>query len=92
MSMIDVAGTQQAIEVVVQTQTIVVANPSGAVSILNAGPIGPPGMNGLSGDYDATQLLVEMDTKIATHNQATPVHTTATSGRDFAALFQNGLI
>lgn len=44
------------------------------------------------GGVDPVEILQEVDTRIATHNQATPVHDSATSGRDFVALFQNGLI
>lgn len=99
MSEIQVLSRTQTISVSPQTQQInvdpqtnvpiVVGTPSSAISIINSGPIGPPGM---AGDYDPTSLLVEVDTKIATHNQTTPIHGAATSGRDFAALFQNGLI
>lgn len=74
------------IQVVTQTQVIEVEPATSSVSIINAGPPGPPG------SVDLAPVIEEIDTKIATHNQATPVHPGATSGRDFSALFQNGLV
>jgi len=75
--------------------------------VVSSGPQGPPGASALpEGGVDGqvlgklgtstTWLTVgtstEIDTKLADHNSATPVHPNATSGRDFAALFLNGLI
>lgn len=72
------------IQVISQTQRIEV-NPDSSISVINAGPPGPAGpAGGVTSE--------EVDTKIATHNQATAVHPNATSGRDFVALFQNGLV
>ena len=99
MSTISVAYNTQVIQVTPQTQrivvdpatstpTIVVPNVA-SVAVVNAGPAGPPGA---LGSFDLVPVLAEVDTRIATHNQTTPIHTNATSGRDFAALFQNGLI
>ncbi len=53
------------------------------------GDTGPPGQDGDVGEGASIELV---DTMIATHNQAEVVHAQASSGRDFAALFQNGLI
>ena len=95
------------IQVVVQTQRVVVSpgiprivfNPATktvsviadprSIAVINAGPPGPPGS---IASFDLVPVLAVMDTKIATHNQATPIHPGATSGRDFVALFQNGLV
>lgn len=76
----------------VTSQVVSVVSGVSSVSVVNAGPPGPAGIPGLSGDTDTAQLLQEVDTKIATHTQAEVVHTNATSGRDFVALFENGLI
>lgn len=73
----------------VTTTDIVVESPGVAVGVVNAGPPGPPGS---IGSFSMVPVIEEIDTKIAQHDQGTPIHTTATSGRDFAALFQNGLI
>jgi hypothetical protein len=72
-----------------QTDTVTVANPVPSVAVVLAGPPGPPGS---LGSFDLVPVLEEVDSRIATHNQATPVHPGATSGRDFVALFQNGLV
>lgn len=75
------------------TSKVISISPSGsAVAIVNAGPVGPPGIPGLSGDADTAELLAEVDNKIAIHTQSQVVHTNATSGRDFVAFFENGLI
>lgn len=89
---IEVSPTPETIVISQENIDVTVSQPSTSVTVVNAGPPGPTGQNGLSGDYDASLLLDEVDTRIATHNQASPVHTQATSGRDFVALFQNGLI
>ena len=88
------------------TQHIVVNSANRTVSVVQSGPIGPPGASALpEGGVDGqvlgklgastTWLTIgtseEIDTKIAIHDQATPIHTNATSGRDFSALFLNGL-
>jgi len=71
------------------TQQIIVSpKPSNNLTITLAGPQGPPGIGSANLDI----VIDEIDTRIAVHNQTTPIHTSATSGRDFAALFQNGLI
>jgi len=82
------------------------AKPNNFVSVINTGPQGPPGVSGIpdggvtgqvigKADTGTVWLSIgtseEVDTKIATHAQAEEVHTNATSGRDYAALFQNGL-
>ena len=72
-----------------QTQVVEVVVPPQSVGVVNAGPPGPPGADG---SFDMAPVIEEIDTKIATHNQATPVHSNATSGRDYVALFQNGLV
>ena len=53
------------------------------------GDTGPPGADG---DVGSGTTIEVVDAMIATHNQAEVVHAQASSGRDFAALFQNGLI
>ena len=50
------------------------------------------GKSGITTVWLDVGTSTEIDTKIATHNQAEVVHTNASSGRDFVALFQNGLI
>lgn len=103
MSDIQVLHQTQIIEVSPQPQEInvnpvtgaavVVGSPTNSVNVVNAGPVGPAGIPGLSGEADTAELLAEVDSKIATHAQAmAPIHTNATSGRDFSALFENGLI
>lgn len=99
MSNIQVVAETQKLDVEIFTQQIVVdpatSTPTitvptvSAVSITNAGPVGPPGA---LGSFDLVPVLEEVDTRIATHNQAEVVHQSAVSGRDFVALFQNGLI
>jgi len=72
-----------------QTEAVVVLAAGSSISTINAGPPGPPGAPGV---VDMTPVNEAIDTKIATHNQhISPIHETATSGRDFAALFENGL-
>ena len=73
-----------------QTSNVTVVDAQSSVSVINAGPPGPAGPPG--SDADPTPILEQVDIRIATHNQASPVHQMATSGRDFVALFQNGLI
>lgn len=80
------------IQVQTKTQTLQVSPTTKSVSLILAGPQGPPGQNGLSGDVDASLFFDEIDTKIAAHEQAAVVHINATSGRNFVALFENGLI
>lgn len=50
------------------------------------------GKSGASTTWLSVGTSGEIDTKIALHDQAEEVHNNATSGRDFVALFQNGLI
>lgn len=99
MSYIQVVSQTQQLVVTPGTQTIVF-NPStesvivqesvSSVGIINAGPPGPPGA---PGSVNMTPVIEEIDTRIATHNQSpSPIHDNATSGRDFVALFQNGLV
>jgi len=98
MSDIQVVSQTQRIEVTPGTNRIVF-NPLTeavtveaapiAVSVINAGPPGPPGT---PGSVDMAPVIEEIDTRIGVHNQATPIHPGATSGRDFVALFQNGLV
>lgn len=86
---------------------ITVDGSQSVVSIVAAGPQGPPGASGVpEGGIDGqvvgklgdgtTWLSIgtseEIDTKIATHDQASAAHLAKTSGRDFVALFQNGLV
>lgn len=68
--------------------TVTVIEATSSVSVINSGPPGPAGPAGVDGSVDYS----EVDSRIAAHNQASPVHAMATSGRDFVALFQNGLI
>ena len=68
-------------------KTLVVSPAQPSVAVSNAGPQGPAGAGGNGGS-----TLEDSDIKVAEHNQTTPIHTNATSGRDFVALFQNGLI
>lgn len=85
----------------------IVVNPTGAISVINGGPVGPPGASALPpGGVDGQVLgkqgtgtawldigtSEEIDTKIEAHNDAEQVHTNATSGRDYVALFENGLV
>lgn len=89
----------------VRTQRIEVNPPDLRVVVTQAGPVGPSGLipsGGVDGQVigklgsGTTWLSIgtseEIDTKIAEHEQSTPVHTNATSGRDFSAFFLNGLI
>jgi hypothetical protein len=82
---IEVTPGNPRIEFNPQTETVVVLPAGSSISTINAGPPGPPGS---SGGLDVT----EVDARIAVHNQAEVVHTNATSGRDFVALFENGLV
>lgn len=77
----------QTISVRQSTQTIYVDPQTNSVTITNGGPVGPPGPAGIGGGS-----IVDVDARIALHNQQEQVHTNATSGRDFSALFLNGLI
>lgn len=99
MSTVQVVSQTQTLTVTTETQhlnidqatsevTFVVSDAT-AVAVTNAGPPGPPGS---LGSFDMVPVLEEIDTRIAIHDQGTPIHTNATSGRDFVALFQNGLI
>lgn len=72
-----------------QEALVEVQSPTPSVSVINAGPPGPPGT---PGEVNMAPVIEEIDTRVAAHNQATPIHQSATSGRDFVALFQNGLI
>lgn len=72
------------------TSEVTVAQAQSSVGVINAGPSGPAGPPGEAADTGL--ILDEVDVRIGTHNQSTPVHEMATSGRDFVALFQNGLI
>jgi hypothetical protein len=77
-----------------QTSSVEVTEAVSSVSVINAGPPGPAGPPGLV-ELDPSDLLEiseTIDTKIGIHNQASPIHESATSGRDFVALFENGLI
>lgn len=98
MSNIDVLSQTQRIEVSPGapriifnpvTSGVTVSGATSAVALINAGPPGPPGA---MGSFDMAPVVEEIDTRIATHNQTAPIHASATSGRDFAAAFQNGLI
>lgn len=71
------------------TESVTVTAAGSSISTINAGPPGPPGADG---SFDMAPVVDEIDTRIATHNQTAPIHESATSGRDFVALFQNGLI
>lgn len=71
------------------TESVEVIASTPSVGVINAGPPGPPGA---PGSVDMGPVVEEIDTRIATHNQTAPIHASATSGRDFVALFQNGLI
>lgn len=79
----------------------------GSAVVHSGGPQGPPGASALPPGGENGQVLgklgagtqwlsvgtsEEIDTKIATHSQQEVVHLNATSGRDFAALFENGLV
>ena len=99
MDTIVVDQSTQLIQVSIPSDTVIVVSPdTGAVTVQSGIPstsvtsAGPPGPPGALGSFDLVPVLEEVDTRIATHNQTTPIHTTATSGRDFAAFFQNGLI
>jgi hypothetical protein len=73
-----------------QTEAVDVIAAGSSVSVINAGPPGPPGT---PGEVNMVPVIEEIDTRIATHNQhVSPIHESATSGRDFVALFQNGLV
>lgn len=71
------------------TESVTVTAAGSSISTINAGPPGPPGT---PGEVNMVPVIDEIDTRIATHNQTAPIHESATSGRDFVALFQNGLI
>ena len=72
-----------------QTEAVDVIAAGSSVSTILAGPPGPPGT---PGEVNMAPVIEEIDTRIGAHDQATPVHTSASSGRDFAALFLNGLV
>lgn len=87
------------------SQHITISPATQNITIELAGPVGPSGLIPAGGSdgqvigklgVGTTWLTIgtseEIDTKIATHEQAEVVHNNATSGRDFSALFQNGLI
>ena len=80
------------VNVTSQTQQITVDPSTSVVTVTSAGPQGPPGAIGNIDPNDLGVITDEIDTRVATHEQATPIHTNSTSGRDFAAFFQNGLI
>lgn len=86
---IEVSPVLPRIEFDPQTQVVEVVVPPQSVGVVNAGPPGPPGADG---SFDMAPVVVEIDSRVAAHNQATPIHSNATSGRDFVALFQNGLV
>lgn len=61
MSMVEVTGPQEVVEVVSQTQVVEVNPVTGAVTVINAGPVGPPGSPGSGGGnqgYNHTQGTV----------------------------------
>lgn len=104
--MINVFSKTQTIEALAQTQRIMVGS-NKSVSVINTGPQGPPGPSavpeggtdgqvigklGASTTWLSLGTAEEVDTKIAAHAQAEQVHINSTSGRDYVALFQNGLI
>lgn len=86
---IEVTPATPRIEYNPATESVTVTAAGSSISTINAGPQGPPGADG---SFDMAPVVDEIDTRIATHNQTAPIHESATSGRDFAALFQNGLI
>lgn len=99
MSSIEVTSQTQNVEVTLGapriivdpvTSEVTVAQTQPSIGVVNAGPSGPAGPPGEAADIGP--ILDEVDVRIGTHNQSTPVHEMATSGRDFVALFQNGLI
>jgi hypothetical protein len=53
------------INVLQRTQKIVVNSASGTVSIINAGPVGPAGLPGVSGDVTDAELAAAIDTRVA---------------------------
>ena len=57
-------------------------------TLVLAGPQGPAGP---AGSGEVGDVGEQIDTKIATHNQSVGAHPGSSSGRDFVALFQNGL-
>ncbi|MCA9368316.1 hypothetical protein KC887_08765 [Candidatus Kaiserbacteria bacterium] len=78
---------------------------NGTAAIISAGPVGPSGLippggtdgqvlgkQGVSTTWLSVGTSEEIDTKIAEHNQAEVAHTQISSGRDFSALFLNGLV
>ena len=86
---IEVTPGTSRIEYNPQTEAVDVIAAGSSVSVINAGPPGPPGT---PGSVDMVPVVEEINTRIATHNQTAPIHESATSGRDFVALFQNGLV
>lgn len=71
------------------TESVTVTAAGSSISTILAGPPGPPGA---PGEVNMAPVIEEIDTRIGAHDQATPVHSSASSGRDFAALFLNGLV
>lgn len=71
------------------TEVVTVIAAESSIGVINAGPPGPPGA---PGSVDMGLVVDEINTRVATHNQTAPIHESATSGRDFVALFQNGLV
>lgn len=87
---IAVHGPTQTIQASPLEQIISVDTVEQTVQIIQSGPQGVPGVDAAVGGGGVTQE--DVDTSIATHNQAEIVHNNASSGRDFAALFTLGLV
>ena len=91
-------GATQHIEVKPDTQ-IALVTPSGPQGPPGASQLPPGGVDGqVIGKLGAgTQWLTigtstEIDTKIEEHNTSSNPHENVASGRDFSALFLNGLV
>jgi hypothetical protein len=50
------------------TQRIVVDQQNNVLSVVLSGPVGPPGLTGEAGVYDLAPVIIEIDSRIATHN------------------------
>ena len=69
------------------TTQVINVDESKSVTVTLGGPPGPTGAAGTGGGSS-----VDVDARIAAHDQQEQAHTNATSGRDFSALFLNGLV
>lgn len=80
-----------AVTVTRSTPAVYVNRYDSTIRVQAAGPQGPAGA-GASNTYTIPQTDAAIAAAVTVHATSTTPHNEATSGRDFAALFQNGLI